>query len=129
MDTFNHGNDSLWFVVGIILMWCAAVLDVLVTRAGIWYHGLTEGNPVFKKILPLSVYKFLFNGAAGAFADAAVRFVLSIALVVASKSIGYADNAHSYLPFVIAAGIGGLVVRNWLLIRKQPLTKVIGQVS
>jgi len=126
---FDHGNDSLWFVVGIILLWVATGFDVLVTRAGIWYHGMTEGNPLFRKLLPLSWFKFVFNTAAGAFADGAVRFVLCILLVVASKSIGYADNAHSYLPFGLAAGVGALVIRNWLKIRKVPLTKTVGQVS
>jgi hypothetical protein len=110
-------------------MWCAGIGDDLVTRIGIWYHGETEGNRLYRKLMPLSLYKWWFDGAAGAFADAAVRFVLSILLVVASKSIGYADNAHSYLPFGLAGGIGALVIRNWLKIRKQPVTKTIGQVS
>jgi hypothetical protein len=110
-------------------LWCASVADVLVTRAGIWYHGETEANGLFRKILPLPWFKFLFNGGDGAFVDCAVRFVLCILLLVSSQSIGCADNAHSYLPFGIAAGITGLVVRNWLLIRKRPTTATIGQVS
>lgn len=126
---FDHGNESLWFAIGIMILWCAAAGDVLVTRLGIWYHGLTEGNKLFRKILPRAAYKFLFNGAAGAFADAAVRFVLCILLLEASKSIGYADNAHSYLPFGLALGVGVVVLRNYLMILKTTATKTIGQVS
>jgi hypothetical protein len=126
--TFDHGNGSLYFVIAVILMWCASVLDVLVTRAGIWYHSQTEANPIYK-LLPAAVRKFLFNTAAGSFVDAAIRFAMCIGFVVAIKAIGYADNAHSYLPFAMAGGIGGLVLRNWLSFRKIPLTKTIGQVS
>ncbi len=126
---FDTGNDSVWFAVAIMALWVASIADVLVTRLGIWYHGMTEGNPLFRKLLPLSWFKFLFNGGAGAFTDAAVRFLLCCLFLGVTQSIGYADNAHSYLPFGMAAGIAGLVLRNWLSIRNKPVTKTIGQVS
>jgi hypothetical protein len=129
VPTFDHGNDSLWFVVAVIALWCALGFDDLVTRAGIWYHAQTEGNALYRKLLPLSVYKFLFNGAFGAFCDAGFRMGLVIAFTLVCKHFGFADNGHSYLPFGLAGGVGGLVIRNWLKIRKIPATKTIGQVS
>lgn len=127
--TFDHGNDSVAFALGTMALWLAQVGDILVTRAGIWYHGEAEANNLFRKVLPLSAFKFLFNGAFGAFADASVRLVLCILLLEASKSIGYADNAHSYLPFGVAVIPAVVAIRNWLLIRKKPVTATIGQVS
>jgi hypothetical protein len=127
--TFDMGNDSIWFAVATMALWLSLAADDLVTRLGIWYHSQTEGNPLYKKFLPLSVYKFLFNGAAGAFADGAFRFVLAISLLVVCRHFGFANNSHSYLPFALAGGVTALVVRNWLTIRKFPTSKVIGQVS
>lgn len=128
--TFDQGNDSLWFVIGVIALFLSTGADVLVTRTGIWYHGLTEGNSLFRKLLPLKLFKFMFNGAAGTFfVDLLVRWLIIIGFVKLTDHIGYATNADCWLPFGIAAYIAYVVVKNELLIRKLPVTKTIGQVS
>jgi hypothetical protein len=122
-------QDNLIFAIACMALFVAQGLDVLVTRQGIWYHGGTEGNPLFRKLLPLKAYKFLFNTAGGAFCDFVVRALLITVFASTCAHFGYADDAHSYLPFGIA-GMGlALVARNYWKMRKNPTTKTIGQVS
>jgi hypothetical protein len=44
---FNSGHD-FWFSLAVMFMLGGLLADLIVTRIGIWNHGLVEANPVYK---------------------------------------------------------------------------------
>lgn len=93
----------IWYVV--------MLADVFVTRWGIWYSGLQEGNKLMRWFTDKNhVFRTFLDGGI-------LRPAVILAFLAASRWAGAEDNAHSWLPFELAGATAIWPVKNYLKIR------------
>jgi hypothetical protein len=108
-------NGDFTFNFAAVLWYVAMLLDVYVTRWGIWYYGQTEGNKLMAWFTKNAFRTFLDGGI--------LRPAIVLAFLAASGYAGAVDKAHSYLPFGLAAATMIWPIKNYLKIRKAQKVK------
>jgi hypothetical protein len=110
-------DGDLTYNLAVFLWYGMMLADCLVTRMGIWWYGLAEGNAIMKWFTDK-------NHTIRTFLDAGIiRPVLAMAFLSASSAAGIVDKAHSWLPFGLVALTAVQVVLNLLKIRAAKAAK------
>lgn len=103
-------NGDFWPSVGVVVLFVSLLLDVLVE-----YYGRSQYNPA-------KATKTIWFGAQTttfAFVNSMVRLGLTFVLAAfVLPSLGLMNNAHAYVPFLLAAPGFANTIRNLLIIKK-----------